>query len=178
MQHNEQEQSAPHQAAETAVPATEISPDELRTQLEEERQKAQSYFGQWQRAVADFQNFKRRTEEQRAENRREANAAAVINMLPALDDLGRALDTLDVKLAGLSWTEGIRQIQRKLEGSIQAMGGTEIRAEGEDFDPKFHEAVSPIAGEEGKVIRVLQKGYMLGDRVVRPALVMVGNGEE
>ncbi len=160
-----------------AAPPAEESAEELRAQLEEERTNAESYKDRYLRAVADFQNYKRRTEEQRAEYRRDANAALVINILPAIDDLNRALDSVDAKLAGLQWIEGIRQIQRKFQGALTALDVTEIDADGAEFDPRLHEAVGHVPGEEGKVVRVLQKGYMVGDRVIRPAMVMVGNGE-
>ncbi|MGE0543095.1 MAG: nucleotide exchange factor GrpE [Dehalococcoidia bacterium] len=156
---------------------TEEPAEALRAQLEEAQAEARENFSKYQRALADFQNYKRRTEEQRADYRRDANAALVINILPAIDDLDRALASVDVKLAGLQWIEGIRQIQRKFQGALTALDVTEIEADGVDFDPRLHEAVGHIPGEEGKVVQVLQKGYTVGDRVVRPAMVMVGNGE-
>jgi len=170
-------------ATEATAPSTEteqeeMTPDALRAQLEDEKSRAQDYFGKYQRAVADFQNYKRRTEEERANSARLANLSFVLNILPVVDDLGRALDSLDVKLAGLQWVEGIRAIQRKFENALQASGVQEIAADGEDFDPTRHEAIGQDIGEEGKVVRVLQKGYMMGDRVIRPAMVMVGNGHE
>ena len=163
--------------AEPAV-QTDESAETLRAQLDEARTEAQDNFGKYQRAIADFQNYKRRTEEQRAEYRRDANAALVINILPAIDDLDRALASVDAKLAGLQWIEGIRQIQRKFQGALTALDVSEIDADGADFDPRLHEAIGHVPGEEGKVVQVVQKGYMVGDRVVRPAMVMVGNGEE
>jgi molecular chaperone GrpE len=156
--------------------ATEEAPETMtpHAELEEERAKAQSYYANWQRAVADHQNYKRRTEEQRATDQRLANLSFVLNILPAVDDLERALASVDTTLAGLQWVEGIRQIQRKLQGALQASGVQEIRAEGEAFDPNLHEAVSQEPGKEGSVVHVLQKGYTMGDRVIRPAMVTVG----
>jgi molecular chaperone GrpE len=147
-------------------------------ELEEERAKSQGYYASWQRAVADFQNYKRRVEEQRANDQRLHNLSFVLNILPAIDDLERALASVDTTLAGLQWVEGIRQIHRKLEGALQASSVQEVPADGVDFDPNVHEAVSQEAGEEGKVVRVLQKGYTMGDRLIRPAMVMVGRGTE
>lgn len=147
---------------------------DLAAAFEEERTKAQTYFHNWQRSVADFQNYKRRTEEERANHQRLANLAFVMNILPIVDDLDRALENLDPSLAGVQWVEGIRQIQRKFEGALQASGVQEIQTDGMDFDPTLHEAVGQEDGEPGKVTRVFQKGYMMGDRVIRPAMVMVG----
>lgn len=153
------------------------SVDGLRAQLEEEREKAQSYYASWQRSAADFQNYKRRVEEERAEAGRLANAALIINLLPIMDDLERALATVDSHLAGLTWVDGIRLIHRKFQAALEMFGVHEIEADGRMFDPSQHEAVSQGPGDEGKVIAVIQKGYRLGDRVIRPAMVVVGSGE-
>ncbi|MDE3094696.1 MAG: nucleotide exchange factor GrpE [Chloroflexota bacterium] len=150
--------------------------DALRAQLDEERQKAQSYYASWQRAAADYQNFKRRVEEERSEAARFANAALIINMLPLLDDLDRALGNVDAHLAGLTWVDGIRLIHRKFQALVEMAGVEEIEADGQTFDPAQHEAVSQAPGEDGKVVAVVQKGYRLGDRVIRPAMVVVGQG--
>ena len=161
--------------AEATVAAETV--ESLRSQLDEERNRAQSYYQNWQRAAAEFQNYKRRTEEERQKNALYANLALVLNMLPIYDDLERALNNIDVKLAGLQWVEGVRQIVRKFQGALEASGVKEIPAEGLDFDPNVHEAIAQDEGEEHKVIRVVQKGYMMGDRVIRPAMVIVGSGQ-
>jgi molecular chaperone GrpE len=154
----------------------EQSVESLRAQLDEERARAQMLEQNWKRAAADFQNYKRRTEEERQKNAMYANLALVLNILPVYDDLERALTNLDVKLAGLQWVEGIRQIVRKFQGAIEASGVKEIPAEGQEFDPTLHEAIAQDEGEEHKVVRVVQKGYTMGDRVIRPAMVIVGRG--
>ena len=115
-------------------------------------------------------------EEERSEVGRLANAALVINLLPLLDDLERALRTIDTKLAGLTWIDGIWLIYRKFQAVLENAGVREIQAEGQPFDPQVHEAIGEAPGEEGEVVSVVQKGYQLGDRVVRPAMVVVGRG--
>jgi molecular chaperone GrpE len=150
----------------------------LKAQLEEEKKKAEGYLANWQRAAADFQNFKRRTEQERQEVALLANAALIINILPVLDDLERALRTVDAHLAGLTWVDGIRLIHRKLQAILEAAGVKEIKTEGQDFDPRYHEATMSAEGEEGKVVAEVQRGYMLGDRVLRPAMVIVGRGRQ
>ena len=150
----------------------------LEAQLEEEKKKAETYLANWQRAAADFQNYTRRTDQEREELGRLANAALVINILPILDDLERALTSVDTRLAGLTWIDGIRLIYRKFQAVLEASGVREIKAEGEDFDPRYHEAVMYGEGEEGKVISEVQKGYMLGDRVIRPSAVVIGRGQK
>jgi molecular chaperone GrpE len=142
--------------------------------LDAEREKAETYYKNWQRSAADFINFKRRVEQERGESARLASAALVINLLPVYDDLERAVSTVDAALAGLNWVQGVVAIQRKFQRLIEAMGVSEIPAAGEQFDPARHEAVGKQAGDEGKVLHVVQKGYQLGDRVIRPAMVIVG----
>jgi molecular chaperone GrpE len=163
-----------------SAPAAEASdePERLKAQLQEEREKAQAYMQNWQRAAADYQNFKRRVEEERGETARLANAALIINMLPLLDDLDRALKNIDAHLAGLTWVDGIRLIHRKFQALLEMAGVEEIAADGQTFDPSVHEAISEAPGEPSKVVSVVQKGYRLGDRVIRPAMVIVGKGGE
>jgi len=150
------------------------APVDLNRQLEEEKEKAQSYYASWQRSAADYQNFKRRVEQEREDLSRLVSAALIINVLPLVDDLERALQNVDSHLAGLTWVDGIRLIYRKFQGVLEAAGVKEIEADGHSFDPAYHEAVAFGEGEEGKVISVVQKGYTLGGRVIRPAMVVVG----
>ena len=152
--------------------------DSLKKALEEEKDKAERYLNNWQRAEADFNNYKKRADQERGEVARFANIALVLNLLPVLDDLERAFNSLPATLAQLTWIDGIRLIHRKLQAILEAQGLSEIKAVGESFDPAVHEAVSQGGGEEGKVIEELQKGYKLHDRVIRPALVVVGKSEE
>ena len=127
----------------------------LKKQFEEERQKAETYLANWQRAAADFQNYKRRTEQERQEVALLANAAFIINILPVLDDLERAITNVDVHLSGLTWIDGIRLIHRKFQAVLEACGVKEIKSEGQDFDPRYHEATMYGDGEEGKVVSCL-----------------------
>ena len=150
----------------------------LEEQLAKAKEDAQKYLGNWQRAEADFQNYKRRMEQERSESRRFASAALIINVLPILDDLERALGSLDARLAGMTWFEGIALIHRKLLILLDNAGVTPIQAEGQQFDPSFHEAVTHADGEDGKVLAEIQRGYKLHDRVLRPAMVVVGKGKE
>ncbi len=147
------------------------SPEE---QLAAEREKAESYYRNWQRSAADFANYKKRVEQERGESARLVSAALVINLLPVYDDLERAVATVDAHLAGLNWVQGVVAIQRKFQQLLEAMGVSEIAAAGETFDPNRHEAVGKQPGDDGKVLHVVQKGYQIGDRVIRPAMVIVG----
>jgi molecular chaperone GrpE len=172
----EKEESQQPGGAEASTDSEPNDIEGLRAALREEQEKAQAAYTNWQRTAADYQNLKRRMEEERSEVGRLANAALVINLLPLVDDLERALSTVDSKLAGLTWVDGVWLIYRKFQAMLENFGVQEIPADGQPFDPKVHEAISEAPGEEGAVVSVVQKGYMLGDRVVRPALVIVGNG--
>lgn len=173
MQDNEHPKQTPENA--TAPPDTDESA--LEPQVAEERAKAERYLSNWQRAQADFQNYKRRTEQEQEERSKFANAMLLLKLLPVVDDLERALDTIPANLAGLTWFDGVRLINRKLQAVLDSEGVSPIEAEGQDFDPRVHEAVLYEPGDQGKVLQALQKGYQLHDRVIRPAMVKVGNGE-
>ncbi|HUF53472.1 MAG TPA: nucleotide exchange factor GrpE [Dehalococcoidia bacterium] len=166
----------------TNPPETEgTRPHETQDMPIEERVKnaeddARRYLENWRRAEADFQNFKRRAEQERSETTRFAGASLIINLLPIVDDFERAFQSLDGHIAGMTWFDGVRLIYRKLIALLENSGVRPILTEGETFDPRFHEAVAHIEGEENKVISEVQRGYMLHDRVLRPAMVVVGNG--
>jgi molecular chaperone GrpE len=152
-------------------------PETLEQALENERKKAEEYLARWQRAQADFANLKRRNEQERGEVIKIANAELVNSILPVLDDFSRALEHIESLAVEDNWVEGIRLIERKLRAGLESQGVREIKALGEKFDPNLHEATMHGKGPEGMVIQELQKGYMLHDRVIRPSVVVVGNGE-
>jgi len=160
------------------APAEPETLEAARALLQKEKEEAQRFLANWQRAEADFVNYKRRVKQERDEARRLANAALIINILPVLDDLERALASLNIQLVGLTWFDGIRLIYRKLQLVLESAGVSQIEAEGQPFDPRFHEAVMYGEGEEGKVVAEVQRGYKLNDRVLRPAMVIVGKGKE
>ncbi len=173
------EQGAPGgDPSEAEAPAEPETLEAARNLLQEEKEKAQRLLANWQRAEADFVNYKRRVKQERDEAKRLANVALIINILPVLDDLERALSSLNIQLVGLTWFDGIRLIYRKLQLVLESAGVSLIEAEGQPFDPRFHEAVMYGEGEEGKVVAEVQRGYKLGDRVLRPAMVVVGKGKE
>lgn len=150
----------------------------LRKALAEEAEKAEKYLASWQRAEADFSNYKKRAEQEKNELGNSANAALILNLLPVLDDFERAFASLPSELVERNWIDGVELIQRELQGILEAQGLTTINAIGETFDPSLHEAVGHQDGEEGVVINEVQKGYKLKDRVLRPSMVIVGNGKE
>jgi molecular chaperone GrpE len=157
-------------------PVAETSPD-LEKILAQTQKKADDYLDSWKRAQADFQNYKRRAEQERLEMGVYANSQLILALLPVLDDFERAVDSLTPKLAKLDWVHGIRLVESKLRKTLEAQGVTPIKAVGEAFDPNLHEAVMHVKGEDGNVVQELQKGYRLHDKILRPSKVAVGNGE-
>jgi len=150
----------------------------LKKLLAETQAKAEANLAGWQRAQADFMNYKRRSEQEREELAQLANSVLILSLLPVLDDFERAFVSIPPRLEKTSWMDGIKLVERKLWASLEAQGLSPIKALGEPFDPNLHEAVRQDKGKEGIVIEEVQKGYKLYDRVIRPAMVVVGNGEE
>ncbi|MEE8384374.1 MAG: nucleotide exchange factor GrpE [Dehalococcoidia bacterium] len=170
--------AAPPDAEPAQAEPAQADNKSLEEQVTQAKEDAQKYLASWQRSEADFQNYKRRVEQERDENRRFASTALIMNVLPILDDLERALVSLDARLAGLTWFEGIALIHRKILILLENAGVSIIQAEGQQFDPREHEAVMHAEGEEGKVLAEVQRGYKLHDRVLRPAMVVVGKAKE
>ena len=152
----------------SAEPA-EPSIEDLQAQLEAANQ-AQA------RARADYQNLQRRSAEERQEFAGYTLASVVLNFLPVLDDLNRAIESAEGELAEHPWMDGVRLVQQKFDGVLEAAGVTEIATEDVAFDPNVHEAMGYVAGPEGRVVHRLERGYVIGSRVVRASRVMVGDG--
>jgi molecular chaperone GrpE len=164
------------QAAET-VPEVELETvpglAELQTQLAEAQSKAAEYKDGWQRSVAEFQNYRRRVEAEKADSYKIAVGSVIKRYLPILDDIERAMEA---RPTDLPWADGIELIGRKLQTILETEGLKRIEAVGQKFDPNFHEAISlePTEGvESGTVIAVIRNGYTVGDHVIRPAMVRV-----
>ncbi len=165
-------------AASAAVEAVQSAHDdgavaELESQLAEARAQAAEYKDGWQRSVAEFQNYRRRLEADKAETYQSAVGSIIKRYLPVLDDMERAMQA---RPANLAWADGVELICRKLQSILEAEGLKRIEAEGQKFDPNFHEAIAqePVEGvESGTVIAIVRNGYMLGERVIRPAMVRV-----
>lgn len=125
------------------------------------------------RLAADFQNYRKRTEKEKSDIYAYANEKIVVELLNVIDNFERALDHKD---SNDSFAEGMDMIFKQLKGVLEKSGVEEMAAAGESFDPNFHHAVLTGASEEhesGKVIQVLQKGYLLNNKVIRPAMVKV-----
>ncbi len=167
-------------AAEAMEPQEQAELEALQKRLEEAESKSRELevraaenLDGWQRSVAEFQNYKKRMDRDRESGKAIMKGELIKRFLPVLDDLERALQNRPEEGA---WANGIELIRRKFQAILEAEGLKRIEAEGETFDPNFHEAISFESAdgvESGRVISVVQNGYMLGDYVVRPAMVRV-----
>jgi molecular chaperone GrpE len=169
----EEVQPGAPQAQVAELEALQKRADEAEAKASELEAKAAENLDGWQRAVAEFQNYKKRMDRDRDSDKAIMKGDLIKRFLPILDDLERALQNRPEEDA---WASGIELIQRKLQSILETEGVKRIEAEGAEFDPNFHEAISYEAAdrtESGRVIAVVQNGYMLGDYVVRPAMVRV-----
>lgn len=151
----------------------DLSPEE---RLAEAEARAAEYLEGWQRARAEFANARKRMERDRAEARRNATIEVVSSLLPILDDFERALESVPQDVASNNWFEGVALVHRKLRSILDNVDIERIEAVGQPFDPNYHEAVLQEESDEyesGIVIKELQTGYRLNDRVIRPAMVVV-----
>lgn len=148
----------------------------LAEELQQAQTKAREYFDGWQRERADFANYKRRIDRDQQAMALSMKGDIIKKYLIVLDDLERALKVRPAEGPAASWANGIELVYRKLQNILEAEGVQRIPAEEAAFDPNLHEAIthedSP-SHESGQIIEVLQQGYTLGDRVLRPAMVRV-----
>lgn len=160
---------------------TAEQPKSLEEQLQEAQAQAAEYLEGWQRARAEFANFKKRTEAEREDLVQLANSGLVYQLLPILDDFERAEDTLPDNLRSLTWVDGVLLIARKLQAVLEAAGLEPIQAQGQPFDPNIHDAViyEPVddSALDDHVVEDLQKGYLFGGKVLRPTMVKIGRAK-
>lgn len=158
------------------IPEEEIA--QLRSELEQVKQKETEYLNGWQRERAEFFNYKKRMEREQAQGGQNSFVNAIRRYLDIADDLDRALKSKNrpVEGDGAVWANGIELIHRKMLAAFEADGIKPIDTDGKFFDPNMHEAIShedhPDC-ESGQIIEVVQPGYTLGERVIRPARVRV-----
>jgi molecular chaperone GrpE len=150
----------------------------LKNELAAQKAQAEANLAGWQRAQADFANFKRRSEQEKEDLIKFANSMLVLRILPVLDDFERAVTSLPEDMRASSWVEGVKLIEKKLRNTLESQGLSPIQATGELFDPRFHEAVRQDKGKEGINVAEMERGYKFQDRVIRPSKVVVGMGEE
>jgi molecular chaperone GrpE len=140
------------------------------------QQQAQEYLALAQRAQADFQNYRRRAEQERTEAFDRGRGEVLLQILPVLDDFERAMQALPAERRDEDWVQGLTLIERKLRAALESTGLERIAAEGQPFDPWEHEAVLQEARTDvaaGTVAAIARSGYRLAGKVLRPAQVVV-----
>jgi molecular chaperone GrpE len=162
-----------------ATTQPELPADALQQRVQQLEQESASFKDQYLRATAEMRNFRRRVEQERADQIRNAGAGVLMKLLPILDDFDLAMAHVPAEIAESAWFNGIKLVQSKLQTMLEGEGVRPIQALGQTFDPNFHEAVmhEPAGAEyAGKVTAELRRGYLLHDRVLRPTMVKVGEG--
>jgi molecular chaperone GrpE len=155
---------------------TQDEVEALLQDLAQARAEANEYLDGWQRSRAEFANYKKRVDRELAQANMTATGNIIKRYLNVLDDLERALKNRPQNGEGAVWANGIELIYRKFLSILENEGVKAMEAEGQVFDPNLHEALSSEESDEhdsGEIIEVVQQGYMLDDRVLRPALVRV-----
>lgn len=161
----------------SAADQPQLSPEQA---LEEEKVKSAEYLDKWRRSAAEFANYRKRIEKERAEFSLFANSLILGRLLDVMDGFDAAFSAIPEKFRAEPWVEGIRLVEQKLKQVLESEGVKPIEAKGKEFDPNFHEAMfyEQTPGEpEGRVTGEFQRGYMLGERVLRPTRVKVSKGE-
>jgi len=183
MQQNKQEhqergylpETTEQREQEGETPSTAVS-EQGEQQLLAEQQKAEEYLDLLRRMQADFVNYRRRMSQEQAEARVAAQSALLNQLLPVLDDLGRALGATPPDLMKHPWVQGLFLVARRLTTLLEQLGVQQIGTPGEQFDPRRHEALTLESNTDvpaGTIVQVARPGYVLGERVIRPAQVIV-----
>ena len=150
---------------------------DLREKLAQSEKERMEYLAGWQRAKADMVNASRRHEEERARFSDAAQNDLIAEILPALDGFDMAMANKEAwEKVDPAWRTGVEYIRSQLVGALSRVGVEAVRPLGEAFDPSKHDSVGTVPGEEGKVIEILQAGYIRGGAVIRPAIVKTGDG--
>lgn len=126
-------------------------------------------------ATADLQNYKKRNEEEKKQLIKFANAGLILEILQIVDTFDRSLKAMPSDLADNEWVKGMQGIDRQLHQILEKQGLKKIESVGQKLDPNFHEAIMQGDGERNIVIEEFEAGYMLNEKVIRPAKVKVGN---
>lgn len=143
-----------------------------------EEGQAEELKNQLARAMADLQNYKRRTEEEKAGFVKFANASLLKELLPIIDNLDRSITHLPEDLKESEWTKGMLHIQHDLLKTLERLGIKKVKTVGEKLNPKLHEGLMTGPGEKDLVVEEFEAGYTLNDEVLKPAKVKVGDGSK
>jgi len=168
--------ATPEAAQEPLIGLTLAEFSDLQSKIEQAEQKSKEYFDGWQRERADFNNYRRRIERENSMLQQNLTGQVLKKYLVVVDDLARALKARPTHGEGAAWSEGVELISRKMNMILEAEGVKAIPSDNGMFDPSLHEAISHEDSpdhQSGQIIEVVQQGYFIGERILRPALVRV-----
>ena len=174
--HDEDHEQTDEAARQPADASAEQGQGVTQEMVDAAQMQAQEYLEGWQRARAEFANYKKRVERELKDSHSSASGNVLKDILPAIDDFERAVSNVPPQLKDDPWVNGVSMVLRKLNKVLDEYGVTVVDPTGEEFDPSHHEAIGMEDSDSvatGHVTATLQKGYVLGDRVLRPALVRV-----
>lgn len=177
MQNNEhrQEDTLPRQGD---YSTNGTSSSQMEQQLAEEQRKADEYLDLLRHSQADFINYKRRANQEKGEARIVGQVEVLTQLLPVLDDLGRALRSTPSEFNATPWVQGLILVSKRLVATLEQLGVRQIGKPGDPFDPRWHEAITLETRNdvpEGTILNVTRPGYALDERVLRPAQVIVSS---
>lgn len=153
--------------------------EETQDELETTRAERDRYLDQLQRSVAEFANYRRRSEQERAQVVPMVRSDVLAQFLPVLDDFERAMAQVPEDKREDTWIVGLAMIESKFRNVLERSGVRTIDPAGEPFDPAMHESVASDPGSDGStVVEVYQKGYAIGDVLIRPAMVKTGDPQD
>lgn len=158
------------------INAQEDPTDEDLKQMDPEElvAKYKNAMNSWKRTAADFENFRKRKETEARDLVEFAKEMTAMQLLPSLQSLEQVLKFAPHDDKYKDWLEGLKATIAQLEKTMEEMGLKKIKTVGEKFDPTKHEAVEEVAGESGKIVKELQPGFLLNNKVIIPAKVAVG----
>lgn len=172
-------ETPPTSAASPELPAVETSPEALREAFTAKSQEVERLQERLLRLHAEFENYRKRMAREKAEFLKFANEGLILQILPVLDNLERAITSARAEVGSTPLIEGIEMIARLFRTTLEKAGVKPMEALGQPFDPGFHQAVAQAdssSAEANLVIEEIQKGYLLEGRVLRPAMVKVSRG--
>lgn len=178
---SESELEQPKEVELEGVKEEEITKEELMKRLDEKSEEAATNYDRWLRMSAELENYKKRVEKEKAEFLKYAHESLIKELLPIVDNLERAIEHARTKKASNALVEGIEMVLKSFNDCLGKFKVKPVKAIGAKFDPNLHEAVrveENAEEEENTILSELQKGYILNDRVVRPAMVVVSKQPE
>lgn len=171
---NEESQNADANLGDQSQQTTQDPKDELIEKLQKELEEMKSMAI---RATADYQNLRKRAEDEKIEFVKFSNARLMLEIIPFVDNMKRAITHLPEDLKSNDWVQGVINIEKQFTDTLTKQGLQKIETNNQKFDANLHEALMQMPGEKDIILQEIEEGYMLNGKMIRPTKVIVGNGE-